>query len=370
MSREARVGVMFLIALALFGVAMYFLTNMKELVTYRIKFDKVNGLAADSTVEFRGVPIGRVTSIELSDEVKAGAQVPIIVTIGIHRTARNHIRTSTFADIRAVGILGDKAILLLTEDYGAPELEEDAFIATAAKALDVDRLLAQGEDLVTDVTAITKDLRTVLADMAAEEGALGSLIGDKKVGNDLKRALAGAADYMQQRDNLLGLLLKDPAFAAMVKSRLEHGLGNFEQLGERYKDADGLLPMLMEDQTFRDETRKRVLALLDDSQAVAASLREGKGLLQKMTSDEPYAERVSTNLEKASFHLASILEKIDTGDGTAAMVLNDPSLYQGLYEVVYGLKHSGLSKWYIQNKQKKGAALLAKPDPTKKKETP
>lgn len=370
MSREARVGVMFAIAVTLFGIAIYFLTDMKELVSYRIKFDKVNGLATDSPVEFRGVPIGRVTAIELSDEVVPGAEVPIIVTIGIHRKARSHIRTSTIADIRAVGILGDKAVLLLTEDYTAPELAEDNFIAPSTKALDVDRLLARGEDLVTDVTAISKDLRKILGDMAAEQGALGTLISDKEMGTDLKQALAGAASYMEQRNNLLGLLLKDPEFAAMVKSRLEHGLGNFENLSQRYKDADGLLPMLMEDPTFRDETRKRVLALLEDTQAVATTLRDGKGLLQKMTTDEAYAQRVSTNLEKASYHLASILEKIDTGDGTAAMVVNDPALYQGLYEVVYGLKHSGLSKWYIQNKQKKGAAILAKPDQTKKKETP
>lgn len=360
MNKEVRVGLMFTVALAMFVTALFYLGNLREMVSYRIQFDKVNGLQRDAPVEFRGVPIGRVSKIVLADDVDPSQQVPIIVHISVHRTARDHVRTSTIADIRSVGILGDKSILLLTENYNAEILEEDGLISVAPPSIDVDKLIEQGEGLVTDFTAITTDLRNILNKMVNEKGMLNTLIGDEKMADDLKRTLAGTLSYIEQQESLLTLLMKDPEFARQVETRLGGSLENIEALTARYQEANGTLPMLMEDEALRDETRKKIETLLADAQALVETYKNGRGLAYKLTQDEAYAERVSQNLEKASFHLASILEKIDEGEGTASLVLNDASLYEGLYEVVYGLQHSGLSKWYIQRKRKKGAAL--KPD--------
>ena len=359
MSREVRVGMMFVLSLVIFGTALYFLGSLKEMVSYKVQFDKVIGLEVDSPVQFRGVPIGRVTKIVLAEQVSPSSRVPINVTLAVHRSARDHIRTSTYADIRSVGVLGDKSILLLTRDYSADPLEEGGFIKLSPKALDVDKLLAQGEGLVSDATEIAKSLRTILQRIAHEEGPFQTLVRDKAMARDLKKTVAGAVRYMEEERNVLSLLMRDPDFAAMLEKRLDTTLGNVEAISSQYKDNQGLLPMLMADEAFKKEVQTKVLALLDQSTTYADTLASGKGLVNKMTQDEAYAERVSTNLEKASFHLASILAKIDEGDGTAALVVNDPSLYQGLYEVVYGLQHSGLSKWYIQRKQKKGAKVKA-----------
>jgi len=361
LSREVRVGLMFTLALIMFGTALYFLGNLKEMVSYKIKFHKVNGLQPDSPVEFRGVPIGRVTRIELDDEINPSSQVPIIVFISVHRTARNHLRTSTIADIRSVGILGDKTILLMTNEYASPVLEEDDFIQVAPSTLDVDKLIEKGEGLFTDFTTITTDLRTLLEKMTTDKGTLNTLISDEAMAKDLKATISGAVSYMEQQDNLLALLMKDPEFAHLVETRVGKSLANVEALTGRYRNANGLLPMLLEDQAYRDQTKEHLDNLFVMAEELVQSYKDGKGLAHVLTQDEAYGKRVSENLEKASFHLSSILEKIDTGDGTASLVVNDPSLYAGLYEVVYGLQHSGLSKWYIQRKQKKGAALKSAP---------
>ena len=357
MNKEVKVGLMFTVALVMFGTALYYLGNLREMVSYKIQFDKVNGLQPDAPVEFRGVPIGRVSKIVLNDEVNPGIEVPIIVTISVHRTARDHVRASTIADIRNVGILGDKSILLLTKDYTAPVLEEGGFIEPAPKALDVDKLLEQGEDLFSDFGEITADMREILEKMSKGEGTLHMLITDEEVAGKLKGTLEGALSYMEEQDNLLALLMKNPEFADRVERRVDQSLAHIEALTGRYREANGLLPQLMEDKAFADQTKARVDHLLSEAEALVAAYKNGRGLAYTLTQDEAYGLRVSAQLEKAGFHLASILEKIDTGEGTAAMVVNDPSLYAGLYEVVYGLQHSGLAKWYIQRKQRKGADL-------------
>lgn len=361
MNREVRVGLMFTLSLIILGGALYYLGSFQEMVTYKIKFDKVIGLAVDSPVHFNGVPIGRVTKIVLSEDTEEiVGSVPIIVTIAVHRSLRNHIRVSTEAEIKSIGVLGDKSILLITPNYFLDVLDEDDFIKPSAKMLDVDKLLAQGTDMVADVTEITDDLKKILGKIASDDGALQRLIGDEEMAVNLKNIIALTHGYLAQDNNVMSLLLKDPQFAAQLKTGLGTTVKDLNIILDQYKNGDGLLQALMSDEAFKKDIQDRLIKVLDTSTNFVNNLSNSKGLLYRLTRDEAYGERVAQNLEKASYHLASILEKIDEGNGSAALMVNDPTLYQGLYEVVYGVQHSGITKWYIQKKQKKGAELMEK----------
>ncbi|CAM2067309.1 MCE family protein [Sulfidibacter corallicola] len=368
MNRETRVGLMFTLSLLILGTTLYYLGNFQETVNYQIRFAKVNGLAVDSPVHFNGVPIGRVTKIVLGDEVSSQGLIPIIVSIAVHRSAREHIRVSTIADIKSIGVLGDKYILLLTKDYNADSLEEGGFIKPTPKTVDVERLLEQGTDFVADVSDITKDLKAFLVQLTQKEGLLQKLVGDEELAQQLKSALSETARKLESREGLVSVLLTDPQFTAEFKQRFRDISGGMSEMIENYQEGDGLVPSLMTDAQFRDDFKQKTLDLLDTSQSYMNRISQSRGLLYTLTEDEEYGQRVSQNIEKATYHLASILEKIDRGEGTASLLVNDPSLYQGLYQVVYGLEHSGISKWYIQRKRKKGAKLLD--DPQREEESP
>ena len=360
MSREARVGLMFAVSLIILGVTLYFMGSFQETLGYKIRFSKVFGLEIDSPVQFNGVPIGRVTKIVLSEETPTDQGVPIIVSIAVHRSVRNHIRTTTEADIKSVGILGDKSILLITKDYGTAVLEEGDFIKPSSKMLDVEKLLAQGTDVVADITEVTEDLRKILDQMANENGLIPRLITDTKLADDLHQIVARASSYLETDDNLMAMLFKDPALAKELRTELTSITSNLTAITGKIRNGEGLVPALMTDAAYKDEIKGKIDHLLDSATTLIASLSNEKGLLYRLTQDEAYGERVAQNLDKASFHLASILEKVDKGDGSASLLINDPSLYQGIYEVVYGLQHSGVSKWYIQKKQRKGEKLNSK----------
>lgn len=359
---------MFTLSVLILGTSLFYLGSFQETVTYRIEFPKVNGLATDSPVHFNGVPIGRVTKIVLSKDAKPGLAVPIIVTIAVHRSAREYIRTSTIADIKSIGVLGDKYILLVTRDHTAELLEEDGFILPANNSLDVDKLLEQGTDFVTDAGQIMENLKTVLAQMSEGEGLFQKLVGDKELADKLTGTLTNTVANMDRNDTLLALVLKDPEFASKFKGDLLNLTTNLNALAEQFKGNEGLVPALMNDPEYKAQIMEKLDRFLNSANAYVDRISQSRGLLYKMTEDEAYGERVAQNIEKASAHLASILEKIDEGDGTASLVVNDPSLYQGLYEVVYGLEHSGLSKWYIQKKRKKGNKLIDKGQTPNKKD--
>ena len=157
---------------------------------------------------------------------------------------------------------------------------------------------------------------------------------------------------------MAGVLLNDSEMGSALRQSLKDTLAVISSLSSDLQRNDNAIGLFTKDAEFGEMLRTRLTSLLEQTEAFVAATAQSKGLLYRLTQDEEYGERVAANLEKASFHLASILEKIDEGDGSASLLLNDPSLYQGIYHVVYGLEHSGLSKWYIQSKRKKGDRLI------------
>ncbi|MCB1049543.1 MAG: MCE family protein [Acidobacteria bacterium] len=360
MSKEIKVGLFFALSLVIFVISIFYVGNFQENLTYQIKFPEVNGLEVDSPVHFNGVPIGRVTRISISEEPAVNNRVDIIVRIGVHRSMRNHIRTSTVADIKSRGVLGDKYILLATNDYSAETLKEDEFIKPIPKLLNVEELLKQGTDLVGDVTDMSENLRKILSQLANQEGLLQRLIGDPELAQTTTRVLVDIMQKIENNESLMGLLLNDPQFKTQFKDLLNRNLTSLAELLESTKGDEGLAAMLLHDAEFKNQVRTQLLAVLDSAQNLVNRYQNAEGLIPRLMEDKEYGDRLAANLERASFHLANILQKMDEGEGSAGLILNDPSIYQGIYEVVYGLNHSGLSKWYIQSKRKKGNKLIEK----------
>lgn len=351
---------MFAVALTILAATVYLVGNFKESLDYKIRFFRVNGLAVDSPVQFNGVPIGRVTKIVLEEDTEPGQRVAVIVSIAVHKSLRNHIRESTVADIKAMGVLGDKSVLLLTRDYSAEVLPEHSFISQAERTLDVDELLKQGSDLVTDVTTMSENLKKILDQLANEDGVIQKLINDKELAEKLSGVLSDVLDKIENGESVLSLAVNDPTFRNKIHDDFLQITTQLAALIDRASSDDNLLAMLIADGPFKDETQTQISTLLHQATRYMDRISQSNGLINRLLEDEEYGRRIAANLEQVSFHLASILEKIDQGHGTLGLLLNDPELYHGAYEVVYGLKHSGISKWYIQKKQKKGARILEK----------
>lgn len=54
--------------------------------------------------------------------------------------------------------------------------------------------------------------------------------------------------------------------------------------------------------------------------------------------------------------LREVAEKLDRGDGTAARLLNDPSVAEALDDILVGVNESRLLRWLVRNRQKAGIA--------------
>ena len=362
MDKEARVGLLFALTMILLGVTLFYIGNFQKTYSYYIEFYDINGLSIESPVHFNGVPVGRVTGIELKESLTTptSSLVPIKVTIAVDRSAKSHLRESTQASIRSIGVLGDKLIRLFTADYQKPELEPGSQIKTAEDLIDVEKLIAQGKDIATDVTDITRSVQALLNRIQENDGLLQKLIDDPEMANAARDSMLLLTKNFKQRSSLLGLIGNDPAFTIEMRDKLQSMTTSLEVMVKKIESSQGLYQLITEDKDFRDSIQSWLLEIMAKLDSVITSIQDAKGLAFVLLHDEAYAQRVSQNIEKASFHLASILEKIDSGDGTVSKLLNEPQLYDGINDIVYGVENSGFSKWYLNRKREKGQKLKEK----------
>lgn len=172
--------VMSLVAVSYVGARYAQLTDKLPSQTYSVDVDleKSGGVFAGAEVTYRGVPVGRVTDVDLADdgvvatlEIRDEWQVPADVTANVHNRSA----------------VGEQYVDLVPGDDGPPYLEDGDEIVRADTTIP----LAE-EDLILNIdrfaTAVdTDDLRTVVRELG--RGFRGS-------GADLRRLLEGTSTFV------------------------------------------------------------------------------------------------------------------------------------------------------------------------------
>ena len=358
--REIKVGLLIMAALAAFAVGIFMIGESSNLFArknrYFIRFETVAGLAEGNPVQLNGVTVGHVVGIDLPEAVDERL---LTVHVAIDHRYADRVRTDAEARIKTLGLLGDKFIQLTSGTPAAPGIPDGGEIPAGA-ATDVDELIASGENAVDNFVAISVSLRNILARMESGEGILGQLTSDSESGTITRDKLINilaSVERLSQRaergEGSLGRLLNDDTLAR----RLEATIGRLEANLALLEGGDGLLPSLLNDPEARDRFHEAVDNLSTASARLAElarEMREGGGLLPRLVGDEEYGRKISGELEKLLAGLATISERVESGQGTAGQLVNDPAIYEAMQDIVVGIEESRMLRWLIRNRQKKG----------------
>lgn len=323
---------------------------------YRILLPSAEGLKAGSGVHLRGVPVGTVRTLRLSPDPD---RLEVEVGIEVDSQAALWIREGTLARIRSVGLSGERFVDLLPGAATGSPLPAGSAIPAAAQ-LDVEELVASGEDLVANLVTISSQLAAILGRLERGEGLLGALTSDSGPGGTLAERLASALDSIdsvarrvEHGEGILARLLNDAALSAS----LEQSARRLEQTLALAAEGPGTLPALLRDEQLRDRL-SRTVGLLESSgrrlDALLARLERGEGLLGKLLADPESGDRMARELERLLEQLAIVAEKLASGEGTAGRLIDDPSVYEAVQDVVVGVRESALLRWLVRNRQKKG----------------
>jgi phospholipid/cholesterol/gamma-HCH transport system substrate-binding protein len=357
---EVKVGLLLLVALTVLAIGIGLIGKESNLFRHKnryfIRFETVGGLTTGNPVQLNGVNVGDVQRVILPQD-PADSEIQVWITLD--RRYSERVREDSQARIKTLGLLGDKYVEISSGSPKFAVIPDGGQIATAP-ATSVDELLASGEDVMDNVTAITFSLRNILERTERGEGVLGELTSESETGRRVTDSILATlesfrllVDNLNRGDGALPRLLHDPALG----DSLEGSLTRLDDILTQIESGDGLLPTLLHDPEAKarfDQTVERLDGTLANLETLTRDLNEGDGLLQKLIRDEAWAEEVSGNLSQLIERLDELSRRLTSGDGTAARLLNDPQIYDSLNDILIGIDESWMLRWLIRNRQKAG----------------
>lgn len=358
--REWRVGLLILAALALLAFGVFLIGEESNLFTrknaYVIYFPTVGGLNTGNPVQLDGVEVGTVRSVVLPTDATS---TQIRVGVEVSRRYQERIREDSMARIKTLGLLGDKYVEVTT---GTPETEPvpPGGVIPAAPPTNVDRLVASGENVMDNVVQISADLRDILRRMEQGEGLLGELTTESETGRRMTDAvietmesIERVAHNVETGEGPLSRLINDRELA----NRVDSSLGRIDSVLASLESGDGLLPALLNDPETREEfdaTLARFQVVAESVDGLTQDLRQGEGLLPRLMKDEELGDEVTGELRDTLDRIQNVARKLDEGEGTAGQLINDPSVYEAVQDVIVGVDESRILRWLIRNRQEKG----------------
>ncbi len=317
---QLRVGAFVLVSLLVFAGLVYMLGRSAGLFErqYRLvaSFGQIGGLIQGATVRLAGVPVGRVGQIRLPESGASKVQVDLLIA----RRVQDRIRADSVARIETLGLLGDKIIDVSLGGPGAAMLPDGAELR-AEEPFDTGRLTHQGAELLQNLTALSADLRTTLARIAASPA-----------GADLAetaRALRSVATEIERGQGVLHRLVYDPKLGTALADAGE----TLRQVGETVRRIDRILadPKTAGLAGEAERTLAEARAAAERVNRILREVEEGRGTLHALIYDEG---RVLKDLESLLGRAGTVLGGVERGEGALGLLLKDPETARAVRHVV------------------------------------
>lgn len=251
-----------------------------------VKYMSIQGLNVSDNVVVNGFKIGRVSHMELLD-----ANGQVLVELKLDNDFE--IPKGSTAQIASADLLGTKVVNILLNKGEAPAMPGDTLLGTTQADLtesvktEIIPVKLKAEELMGSFDSIIKRLQVILDNNTIEQ-SLGNLQGATNNFN----LLSGRVDSLVQVESAnLRLIIDNIASITSNidnnKDNIDGFLGNINQLSDSLANAN-------------------IPSMVNTLDSTLASLNE-------------------------------LLDKINNGEGTMAMLINDPQLYTNLENATYSL---------------------------------
>ncbi|MGB0345856.1 MAG: MlaD family protein [Balneolaceae bacterium] len=283
LSNELKIGLVVIAALVVAFFGFRFMNDEPLLSSVNLlntKFDNVDGLLVGSTVTMNGFKVGSVRDmIYIADEDSVHVEITITEPIPIP--------------------VGSVALLAAPDILGATSIE------------------------------IVRTKNAEIVDWG------GYIKGEQTIGllSSFSDQGAALADTVQSTLTQVNKLLRGiNEIEEGASSQIEATVDNFKEVTDvvsevitaRKTEIDSLI-------VATNNTLQNISELSDSSSADLESLVAN---LEQFSND---LDELSQSLQESTNSLNSILSKVDEGDGTIGLMLNDPSLYNNLDSLTFNL---------------------------------
>jgi phospholipid/cholesterol/gamma-HCH transport system substrate-binding protein len=293
---EFKVGLFVFVGVAL--IALLILNFSKGITlgqstyTLRVILPNAAGLKPTADVMMAGVPIGKVSSIDLADNGKS-VEIKVVI-LGKYK---NKIRKDAQFHIDALGFLGDQYIeVSAPTDTGLAPTNQTAYFqngdsVTGEPTFNMLEAVQSISGVVDQARKTMKDLDQAITNVNASALSTNTLAHFVMAVNNLEVVSEKAVEAAGRAENLLS------ANAAPFNSTIS----NFQALSVRLTNTAAELDQLLA--ANRDDVRKVVGNLTvasDQFKQIALDLQAGKGPAGALLKDEKMAAEMASFVSNAN----------------------------------------------------------------------
>lgn len=368
-NRTLRVGALVTSAAVVLMVFLFFIGSEQKIFArkneYKVRLTDVTGLAEGNPVKISGVTVGTIRDIFLPSDPK---QRDVDITLVIDRKYADRVRGDSRARLKKLGLLaGDSYIEISPGSLRFDPLEPGSIIPSARQT-NVDQLLSSGEDLVDNLVQISYSMKNILSRVDRGEGLLGELTQSPETKQRITDTLLATLNktnavlsHIESGHGLLGRVIYDDKYADELTGSLVQTANSMKTitttLQKSFESGQGTLPALLND----PEEKKKIFDLVENLRVTSANLAEftssmqkGQGIVPRLLNDKQYGDQTLAEFTSLVHQLNEAVGKLNTGQGTAGKLINDPSVYESINDILIGINESKLLRWLIRNRQERG----------------
>lgn len=305
---QLKVGAIIVAALLILGVAVYKVGKTNNMFGSRFQLvafvSNASGLVPGGSVLVAGQLAGTVKDIQFLP-VDYDTTRNLKLVLSIDKDLEPQIRRDSKANIRTLGLLGDKVVDITvgTPRYAALS---DGDTIGINPSLDYDQVLAQASGAVGDMVALTHDMRTITGGIVRGEGTVGQLVTNRQLYDQLNGTLARANTMLAQLQNpngTVGRMLQDPT----LYNRLTDVIASTDSLVVAANRKNGTVGRLLSDTTLY----VNLLGITKGADSLMRTLTNGQGTASRLLTDQTLYDQ----LNKLVHDLSSVLDDVRKDPG-------------------------------------------------------
>lgn len=291
---EWKVGLFIAISMVIaVGLVLNFAKGFSPLTkTYSLNLitKNVDGIVKNAVVMMAGVPVGKVTQINLNtDRSEVSMKVQIEETYRIRKGSKFQIETS--------GFLGDKYIgIIPTSDNQSPELQ-DADTVQCEESFDIMRVARSTSGVVNQLNSATSKITNII-------NRIDSKLLDEQTLTDLSAGLRNLRDISE---NASKTIAKVDLLITTNSEPIQLAIGNVVKFSQELKTAgEELRGIIKTNRLIVNDSMNNIKDTTESLKKLIKAAERGDGLAGKLFADKELAQNIitlSSNLNEVSAKL-------------------------------------------------------------------
>jgi len=271
---KARLGIFIAVGLAIFVIAIFFIGRQQNLFNPVFKvttnFQNVSGLLVGNNIRYSGINVGIVDNITIIND--STVQVDLL----IRKNVQQFIKADSQAGIGSEGIIGDRVLVLTQGSINAPIVQDGQHILSK-EPIETDAVMASLQTTATNAEIITFQLSQIMTNINSGEGALGRLIQDPSIAENITQTIENFKNSSEGFDETIDIT-KVHVFEFMEKLQLTVAKTEIasQQLGEimtKINSGEGSLGALINDTTMAGNLNQTIINLMNSTQGLDENMQ-------------------------------------------------------------------------------------------------